>query len=60
MPYQYVTVMMPYAQGTKEGVWTDRLNAVAADGWRLVSMDGDTVKGFTTMYATFEREIPHA
>lgn len=58
MPYQYVTVKMPWTQPgqNKEDVWTERINAVAAEGWRLVSINDETFKGGTSSYATFERE----
>ena len=61
MAYQYVTVRMPLAQDKdREQVWTDRLNAVAAEGWRLVTITENTGKGFTVHLATFEREVPNA
>lgn len=58
--FQYVTVKMPFVQqvGTEEQVWTDRLNAVAADGWRLVSINDRSIKGgYVQTLATFEREV---
>ena len=59
MPFQYVTVKMPtpYPSTEKEGAWTDRLNAVAKEGWRLITISEDVGKGFTSHYATFEREV---
>jgi hypothetical protein len=59
MPYQYVTVKMPWVQlgANKEAAWTDRLNAVAAEGWRLVSINEEVIKNGVTAYATFEREV---
>lgn len=56
--YQYVTVKMPFAQGNVETVWTERINAVAREGWRLVSISDHPGNGITTSYATFEREVP--
>lgn len=60
MPFQYVTVKlpMPWPSTEKEGAWTDRLNAVALEGWRLVTISGDVIKGTAHHYATFEREAP--
>lgn len=60
MGYQYVVVRMPFVQppATEESVWTERLNAVAAEGWRLVAISDKAAKGFTTHFATFEREVP--
>lgn len=58
--FQYVTVKMPFVQppASEEQVWTDRLNAVAREGWRLVSLnDRPYGKGYTATFATFEREI---
>lgn len=59
MTYQYVTVKMPFVEGgaNRETVWTDRLNAVAAEGWRLVTITADSQRSHTTAYATFEREV---
>jgi len=57
MAFQYVTVRLPsMSEGQREDQWTARMNAVAADGWRLVTISEDPGKGFTSHYATFERE----
>ena len=54
--HQYVVVKMPFAQGVEEDTWTERINSVASQGWRLVTitprMDNS---GYT--FATFEREV---
>ncbi len=55
MSYQYVVVRLP-AFVDEEEVWTARINAVAADGWRLVTITQKEVKGLITALATFERE----
>ena len=39
-------------------MWTERLNAHAAEGWRLVALTVDQYKGGSTTFATFERELP--
>ncbi len=57
MVYQYVTVKMPFEEGDKDTVWTERINAVAAEGWRLVSINVTVQKNFSQNYATFEREV---
>lgn len=58
--YQYVTVKMPWMMpgSNKEQLWTERLNAVAAEGWRLIAINDEIVKGGVTgTFATFEREV---
>lgn len=50
---QYVTVALPSGPGSREDAWTSRLNAVAAEGWRLVTINGSTNGHF----ATFERDV---
>lgn len=55
MGYQYVVVRLP-AFVDEEEVWTARINAVAADGWRLVTITTTDKKGLVTALATFERE----
>ena len=59
MAYQYVVVKMPFVQPpqTEEQVWTDRINAVAREGWRLVALNDKTVKSYVQTFATFEREV---
>ena len=60
MAYQYVTVLLPWVQApqSKEHAWTERINAVAAEGWRLVAINDEVLKSNTTRsYATFEREV---
>ena len=54
MAYQYVTVKMPFSQGAEEDSWTERLNAVASKGWRLVTI---TMKDFSPAFGM--PEIPH-
>lgn len=55
MSYQYVVVRLP-SFVDEEDAWTARLNAVAADGWRLVTITTVDKKGLSTPLATFERE----
>ena len=55
MSYQYVVVKMPGFQD-EETAWTARINAVAADGWRLVTITTKDFKGGSSAFATFERE----
>jgi len=59
MAYQYVVVKMPFVQPpkTEEDAWTERINAVANEGWRLVAVNEKVMKGFTSHFATFEREV---
>jgi hypothetical protein len=54
--HQYVVVKMPFSQGGEEDAWTERINSVASQGWRLVTMTSRIDKSGTT-FATFEREI---
>jgi hypothetical protein len=54
--YQYVVVKMPTFQD-EEQAWTARLNAVAAEGWRLITITTKDFKGGMTAFATFEREV---
>lgn len=58
--FQYVTVQLPtaYPPQTEEQVWTERLNAVAAEGWRLVTISEKPGKGIAYYFATFERDLP--
>jgi hypothetical protein len=61
MTFQYVTVKMPWSKDPVEGVWTTRLNQVAAEGWRLICINQQDFKGgASSYYATFEREVPSA
>lgn len=57
--YQYVTVTLPtaYPPQTEETVWTERINAVATQGWRLVTITEKPGKGIAYFFATFEREV---
>jgi len=60
MNHQYVTVELKYVSGkTGELAWTERLNAVSAEGWRLVTINSVPFKGGSSHYATFERETPN-
>ena len=54
--HQYVVVKMPVTQGGEEETWTDRINSVASQGWRLVTITSRMDKSGTTL-ATFEREV---
>lgn len=56
--YQYITVKMPFSNGSEEDIWTERLNQVAAEGWRLVTISMKDYKGGSSAFATFEREVP--
>lgn len=56
--FQYVTVKMPWTKGDIEAAWTERINAVAREGWRLVTISDHPGNGIVTSYATFEREVP--
>jgi hypothetical protein len=56
MTYQYVVVKMP-GFTDEEQAWTARLNQVAAEGWRLVTISMKDYKGGSTAFATFEREV---
>lgn len=59
MAFQYVTVAMPWSEGQYEQAWTERLNSVAGQGWRLVTITAMPVKTYTYALATFEREVPN-
>ncbi len=55
--YQYVVVKMPGISADEEA-WTERLNSVAEQGWRLVTITTKEFKGGgMSAYATFEREV---
>ena len=59
MAYQYVVVRMPFQEtptGAEEA-FTERLNAVAAEGWRFVGYNQVTANKWSFVLATFEREV---
>ena len=59
MAYQYVVVRMPFEQTPQgaEEAFTERLNAVAAEGWRFVGWTSANVGKSPWPLATFEREV---
>jgi len=59
MAYQYVAVRMPAADNPQkaEEVFTERLNAVAAEGWRFVGYAQVAANKWSFVIATFEREV---
>jgi len=59
MAYQYVVVRMPAADNPQkaEEAFTERLNAVAAEGWRFVGYNQVTANKWSFVLATFEREV---